>query len=140
MTSFEARQDIAAAPERVWAILTDAAQLAGGELGVTRIEGAIRPGERLKLWSEVSPGRAFALKVSVFEPPLRMTWEGGAPFGLFRGVRSFTLTPKPGGTHFHMREDFSGPMAPMIVKSIPDLTPSFQKFVRGLKTLAETRS
>jgi hypothetical protein len=140
MTSFEVRQDIAAEPARVWAILTDAQRLAGGDLGVTRIEGAIRPGERLKLWSQASPGRAFALKVSAFEPPLRMTWEGGMPLGLFKGVRSFTLSPTARGTHFHMREDFSGPMAPIIAKSIPDLTPSFQKFAHGLKILAETRS
>lgn len=140
MTSFSVEQDIAAAPDRVWAILTDAPRLVGGGLGVTRIEGAIHPGARLKLWSEASPGRAFSLRVAVFEPPTRMTWQGGMPFGLFKGVRSFALEPIAEGTRFHMREVFSGLFAPLIVKSIPDLTPSFQRFALGLKTLAETRS
>lgn len=138
MTSFSVEQDIAAAPDRVWAILTDAPRLVGGGLGVTRIEGAIHPGGRFKLWSEVSPARAFSLRVAVFEPPTRMTWEGGMPFGLFKGVRTFALTATTSGTHFHMREAFTGLLAPMIVKTIPDLTPSFRKFALGLKALAET--
>ncbi len=140
MTSFSVEQDIAAAPDRIWAILTDAPRLVAGGLGVTRIEGVIRPGGRLKLWSEVSPNRAFSLRVAAFEPPARMTWEGGMPLGLFKGVRTFTLAPMAGGTRFHMREEFSGALAAMIVKSIPDLTPSFRKFALGLKTLAETGS
>ncbi len=140
MVFFEVEQDIAAAPERVWAILTDAPRLVGGELGVTRIDGAIQPGGQIKLWSEASPGRAFALRVRVFEPPRRMTWEGGMPFGLFKGVRTFALTPTEGGVRFHMREEFRGAMAPVIAKTIPDLTPSLQKFALGLKALAEFQS
>ncbi|MBM3620115.1 MAG: SRPBCC domain-containing protein [Alphaproteobacteria bacterium] len=140
MTSFSVEQHIGAAPDRIWAILTDAPRLVGGGLGITRIEGAIRPGARLKLLSEASPKRAFSLRVAVFEPPTRMTWEGGMPFGLFKGVRSFALEPVAGGTRFLMREEFTGALAPMITKSIPDLTPSFKKFALGLKTLAETGS
>lgn len=137
MAYFEVEARIGASAERVWAVLTDARRLVSGGLGLTRLDGDIAPGSRIRLWSEVSPGRAFALRVGVFEPPRKMTWEGGMPFGLFKGVRTFALAPEGHGVRFHMREEFTGAMAPMILKSIPDLTPSFKKFADGLKALAE---
>jgi hypothetical protein len=68
-----------------------------------------------------------------------MTWAGGMPLGLFRGVRTFTLTPAADGatTRFTMREEYSGPLLPLIGRSMPDLGPSFQQFARGLKERAE---
>lgn len=139
MATFEAETHIAADAARIWSILTDARRLVSSGLGLTRLDGDIAPGARMSLWSEVSPARAFSLRVGAFDPPRMMTWEGGMPLGLFRGVRTFMLTPESGGVRFHMREVFSGPMAPMIVKSIPDLTPSFKKFASGLKRLAEEK-
>lgn len=140
MTSYEVRRTIKAPPGRVWSCLTDAKALVSGGLGVTRLEGDVSPGARLKLWTEASPGRAFALRVAEFTPATRMVWEGGMPFGLFTGRRQFTLMPAAGGTEFHMREDFTGLMAPLITRSIPDLTPSFEKFADGLRALAEGRA
>lgn len=137
MKVFEVRRTIAAPPERVWARLIDAPALVAGRLGLTRLEGTIAPGARLTVWSEASPGRAFALRVSEFTPTRCMVWEGGMPFGLFRGVRRFTLTPVGAGTEFHMREEFSGLLSPLIERSIPDLNPSFETFAKGLQALAE---
>lgn len=138
MTHYEVEERIEAPAERIWAILTDARLLAaGGRLGITRLDGDIQPGRSLKLWSEAAPAQAFALKVQDFDPPRRMTWVGGMPFGLFKGVRTFSLTPDGGAVRFHMREEFTGPLAPMIAKSIPDLTPSFTRFAAGLKQLSE---
>lgn len=137
MKSFEVRRTINAPPSRVWAQLTNADAMASGRLGITRLEGRIEPGGRLKLWSEVSPGRAFALRVAQFTPDRQMIWEGGMPLGLFKGVRRFTLTPSGNATDFHMREEFSGLLAPLIVRSMPDLTPSFEKFADGLSALVE---
>ena len=59
------------------------------------------------------------------------------PFGLFTGTRTFSLAPSGDGTRFEMREVFDGPLSSVIVKSIPDLTPSFEKFVQTLKRKAE---
>lgn len=136
MKSFQVARTIAAAPEVIWRILTDARRLADGSFGILRIDGAIAPGETFKLWSEASPKRAFPLMVSAFEPGKAMIWESGMPFGLFRGVRRFTLSPSPEGTVFSMREDYSGLLAGLIVRSIPDLTPSFEKFADGLGAAA----
>jgi hypothetical protein len=139
MTSYEVRCTIDATPDRVWARLTDGAALVAGGLGLVRLEGTIARGATLTLWSEASPGRAFVVRVAEFTPPRRMVWEGGLPFGLFKGVRQFDLTPSDGRTAFHMREAFGGLLAPLIGRSIPDLTPSFEKFAHGLRTLAEDR-
>jgi hypothetical protein len=53
-------------------------------------------------------------------------------------VRTYTLDPGGDGrTAFAMREEFTGPMAPLIFRSMPDLGPSFEQFARGLKEQAE---
>ena len=60
------------------------------------------------------------------------------PLGLFRGVRTFTLSPAdPSGTEFKVREEYTGPLLGMIWRSMPDLQPSFDKFASGLKAQAE---
>ena len=137
MKFFEVRQDIQAPPERVWAMLTDARKLVAGGMGLNRIDGTITLGARIKVWAESAPNRAFPVRVVEMKPASRMVWRGGMPFGLFTGERQYNLTPTRDGTAFHMREEFTGPLAPLIGKSIPDLTPYFDKFARGLKAAAE---
>lgn len=137
MKVFAVDKLIVAPPERVWSLLTDAPRLAASGLGISRIDGRIAAGERLKLWTEATGSRAFALKVTEFQPVRRMVWSGGMPLGLFTGTRQFRLTPDPGGTRFAMSETFSGPLSFLIEKSIPDLNPSFERFAAGLKKLSE---
>lgn len=137
MKHFEVRRLIAASPERIWLRLTDADALVSGGLGITRLEGSIAPGADLKIWSEASPGRAFAVRVTEFTPHQRMVWTGGLPLGLFTGVRCFSLTPTGSRTEFHMREEFTGLLAPLIGRTIPNLTPTFERFANGLARLAE---
>jgi hypothetical protein len=59
------------------------------------------------------------------------------PLGLFKGVRTFTLGDEGGATRFKMREEFSGPLLPLIWRSMPDFGPSFEQFARGLKARVE---
>jgi hypothetical protein len=138
MKHYDASATIDAPPEDVWAILTDAPAYAQWDSGVQKVDGRIAPGEKIKVVSEANPGRAFPVKVSEFEPARRMVWSGGMPLGLFKGVRTFTLTPEGSATRFDMREEYSGPLLPMIWKSMPDLGPSFEQFARGLKATAES--
>lgn len=136
--SYEVAETIAASPDAVWAILADGAGYAGWDSGVIRVDGTIGPGARITVVSEVSPKRSFPVTVSSFEPGRRMEWTGGMPLGLFRGVRTFTLTPQAGGTTaFAMREDFRGPLLPLMWRMMPDLGPSFRQFAEGLKARAE---
>jgi hypothetical protein len=138
MRSYEASASIDAGAEAIWAILTDAPGYSSWDSGVERVEGQIAPGEKIKVVSEANPGRAFPVKVVEFEPGERMTWSGGMPLGLFKGVRTFTLSPQNAGTTlFTMREEFSGPLVSLIWRSMPDLGPSFEQFATGLKARAE---
>jgi hypothetical protein len=59
------------------------------------------------------------------------------PLGLFRGVRTYTLTAQGSSTVFHMREEYTGAMLGAIWKSMPDLQPSFDTFAAGLKKRVE---
>ncbi|MEM8730383.1 MAG: SRPBCC domain-containing protein [Pseudomonadota bacterium] len=129
--------EINAAPKRVWTVLTEDLKREPEPFGILRIEGTIAPNARIKLWSEVDPKRAFALKVIALEAPFRMVWRGGMPFGLFVGTRTFRLTSDAGACTFEMREVFSGMLSGLITKSMPDLTPSFEKFADTLKRKAE---
>jgi hypothetical protein len=137
MKSYDAAATIEAPPEKVWAILTDASAYPQWDSGVRKVDGTIAPGEKIKVVSEANPGRAFPVKVTQFEPARSMTWSGGMPLGLFKGVRTFTLTHEGEATRFTMREEYTGPLLGMIWRSMPDLGPSFEQFARGLKTRAE---
>lgn len=139
MESYEANASIRAKPQTIWAILTDSERYTDWDSGVDRVEGKIARDATIKVFSSVSPGRAFPVKVIELIPDKSMVWSGGMPLGLFKGVRRFTLTPQPNGTtSFDMREEYTGPLLPMIWKSIPNLQPSFDQFVKGLKEKAES--
>ena len=138
MKSYDATSTIQASPDAIWAILTDAPGYQAWDSGVERVEGRIAPGEKIKVVSKANPGRAFPVKVTEFTPGQRMTWSGGMPLGLFKGVRTFTLSPQSNGsTTFTMREEYTGPLLPLIWRSMPDLGPSFQQFANGLRQRAE---
>ena len=137
MPHFESTALIDARPEAIWAVLTDAPGYPQWDSGVVRVEGRIAPQEKIKVVSEVNPKRAFPVTVTEFAPAERMVWSGGMPLGLFKGRRTFTLAPEGGATRFTMREEFSGPMTPLIRRSMPDMQPSFEQFATGLKARAE---
>jgi hypothetical protein len=135
---YEASSTIAAKPEAIWTILTDGATWPTWDSGVDRVEGRIGAGETIKIYVKINPGRAFPIKVTEFVPGERMVMSGGMPLGLFKGARTFTLSPQGNGnTKFHLREEYSGPLMPMVWRSIPNLGPSFTQFANGLKQRAE---
>ncbi len=139
MPRFSTTATIAATPDAVWALLTDAPGYPTWNPTVERVDGAIVPGGRITVRARVSPGRAFPVKVTTFDPPARVVWTGGMPLGLFRGVRTFTLTPDDGSVRFSMEEVYSGPLTPLIGRTIPDLQPAFDAFAVALKERAEAR-
>lgn len=137
MKTFESAITIDAEPAAIWAILTDAAAYPAWNTTVTKVEGTIGLGEKIKVFAKISPDRAFPVKVAELVPNAKMVWSGGMPLGLFKGERTFTLTPKDGAIEFSMREVFSGLLSPLIERSIPDLQPAFDEFARALKRAAE---
>jgi hypothetical protein len=128
--------EIAAAPERVWELLTDAAGYPVWNPAVRAIDGTIAHGQKIKV--RASDGsRAMRFKVArshregrfhlrvaprVALPPEpnapkhpevegeTMIWGGGMPLRLFSRVRVFTVWPVGGGVHFRIEEIVSGPL------------------------------
>ena len=131
--------NIHAAPERVWALLTDAADFPRWNSTVSSIKGSIALDEKLELRVPISD-RTFSPRVTELVPATRMVWSDGmAP--MFKGERTFTLTPRAdGSTDFEMVEIFSGVMLPMIKGSLPDFGPVFDRYALDLKMEAEGRA
>lgn len=134
--TYEVTTEIAAAPEKVWALLTDAAGFPRWNSTVDSIDGEIALGQRLAVKVPLAPGRTFKPKVVAFAPNEGMTWRDGfAP--MFKGVRTFALRRVNGKTEFTMRETLSGVMYPLIAKSLPDFGPAFAAYAADLKRAAE---
>ena len=127
---------ITAKADIVWGLLTDAKGFPRWNSTVTGIEGEIREGERLRLRA---PGtnRTFTPTVSGVVTARRMTWSDGVPL-VFRGVRSFVLTPHGDtSTDFVMEERFSGLMFALAKRMLPDFGPIFEAYANDLKREAE---
>jgi hypothetical protein len=148
--------NIRAAAENVWKLLTDAADFPRWNSTVTRIEGQICEGEKLRVQvpgtkqtfnpkvsdmvsaTRMPPGRTTAARMTAARmTAAHMTWTGGfAP--MFKGVRKFHLRQHDdGSTDFSMVEEFSGLMLPLIKGSLPDLGPVFETYANDLKREAE---
>jgi hypothetical protein len=137
MKRFHTAIHIQAPQEKIWKLLTDAAGYASWNTTVDKVEGRIAIGEKVTVHAKLSPGRAFPVTVSTLDAPRQMVWTGGMPLGLFKGERTYSLTPRDGGIEFSMTEQFTGLMAPLITKSIPDMQPAFEEFAACLKRKAE---
>jgi len=128
--------EIRAAVGKVWSLLTDAEAFPRWNSTVTRIEGQIREGARLRIHV---PGttRTFTPTVSDFVPDAHMTWgDGVAP--LFKGVRTFQLRPTGVGTTlFYMEERFAGVIFALVKGAMPDFAPIFKQYASDLKQAAE---
>ena len=128
--------NLRAPAKRVWALLTDAAGFPQWNSTVTRIEGEIREGARLRVHV---PGtdRIFVPRISGVVENRRMTWTGGfSP--VFKGVRTFELRSRDdGSTDFTMAERFFGLMIPLVKRSLPDFGPIFASYAEDLRRAAE---
>ncbi|MGZ9224133.1 MAG: SRPBCC family protein [Anaerolineales bacterium] len=135
---YSAGINIKAGPERVWELMTNAADFPRWNSTVKSIEGKIASGQTIKLVAAISPGRVFNLNVIEFVPQKRMVWSDGN--AMFKGVRTYMVAPKTdGSTDFTMSEVYTGLMLPMIAGSLPDFGPTFEKYVTDLKKEAEKK-
>jgi uncharacterized protein YndB with AHSA1/START domain len=132
---------IRATPERVWKVLTDAGGYASWNPEIIGIDGRLALSERITARVKVGGGavRRVPMRVTAFEQPSRMEWTGGLPLGLFVGVRTFTITPRDGAVEFRMQLRMSGPLAPLILKSVGDRQPEIDSFSSALRAHAEER-
>lgn len=148
MTATEARStfrqsvqvsvDIAAAPEAVWARLTDAPGFPAWNSTVDSIEGPIELGRRLAIRVPAAPDRVFRPTVASFDPPHSMAWRDGH-LPMFRGIRTYQVERTgENASRFTMREEFRGAMLPMISRSLPDFVPVFDQYAEDLRAACES--
>ncbi len=129
---------IKASPKTIWKIITDASSYPAWDPWAIRIEGTIAPGETVTTYTKLNPSQALPARVTEFVPGQKMVWTGAMPFGLFTGVRTFSLHARADGSvDFTVDEQFAGPLLPLFAKSLPDMTRPFRDFVAGLKARAE---
>ena len=127
--------DIAASPERIWNLLTNAESFPSWNSTIVELTGKIAPGERIVLRSTLAPDRKFKLKVKEFQPNKRLVW--GDPMG----TRIFTLDSTTGvETRFSMTETIGGPIFPLFAGMIPPFDDSFTQFAADLKRAAEVQN
>ena len=133
---YSAGVNVKAGPDRVWSLMTNAADFPRWNSTVKSIEGKIALGQTIKLSAAISPDRVFNLNVIEFVPEKRMVWSDGN--AMFKGVRTYTLSPKAdGSTDFTMSEVYTGLMLPMIASSLPDFRLPFEQYLADLKREAE---
>ena len=136
MKTFSTVVRIRSTAERVWQTLMDVRRWPELDSSIARVEGTPAPGATVTVHAKI--GRAFPLKVVDWMPNQRMVLSGGMPLGLFKGQRTYTVTAEGDGmVTFAMREAFTGLLAPLITKSIPNLQPSFDEFAANLKKRSE---
>ncbi|MEM9655264.1 MAG: SRPBCC domain-containing protein [Actinomycetota bacterium] len=143
MTRYHVEQHIDAPADAAWALLTDAATWKDWNPTIVSIDGPIAVGRKVALVSTLNPKRTFKLNVDELTDSgaagKRMVWSDGMPLGLFTGTRTYTVGEREGGCTFTMTEEYTGLMAPLITRSIPDMTDSFKEFAVGLKAGAEQK-
>jgi hypothetical protein len=82
--------------------------------------------------------RPFVVTVTQIRPQEGMRWQAALPFGLAVIERTYHLDLQDDGdTVITVREDHTGPLAPVLGRRTPDLNPSFRQFCAGLKARAE---
>jgi uncharacterized protein YndB with AHSA1/START domain len=130
---------IAASPDLVWRILTDPAGYAWWNPEILGVDGRFGIGERIAVKVRIPSGavRSVSLRITAFEPVRQMEWTGGLPFGLFVGKRTISVYPNGDGTRFRMHLSMTGPLAPLIRKSVGDRQADIDSFSKALKTHAE---
>jgi Polyketide cyclase / dehydrase and lipid transport len=84
MKSYEVTETIQAGPDEVWAVLGDVEHHPDWDSGVEKVEGRLEQGAKLKVFSELDPGRGYPVKVTELSPGKGMAWRGGMPLGLFK--------------------------------------------------------
>jgi hypothetical protein len=138
MRSFEAATRIGASPQVVWDLLTDVHGWRDWDSGVDRVDGIVALGERLIIHATMIRTRPFVVTVTEIRPQEGMRWQAALPFGLAVIERTYHLDLQDDGdTVITVREDHTGPLAPVLGRRTPDLNPSFRQFCAGLKARAE---
>ena len=133
--------DIDAAPETVWAILTELADYPDWNPFITSSTGTVAVGERLVNRLEPPGGSAMTFKPTITEVDEGRVFEWlgrlGVP-GVFDGRHRFELVPDGNGTRLIHTEHFNVVLVPLMKKNLDSSTVAgFEAMNAALKVRAE---
>lgn len=132
---------IDAAPERVWAVLTDFAAHPGWNPFITQIDGLPQVGRKLTLRARSPRGRGMTFRstVGAVDPGRHLGLLGRLLVpGLFDTVHEFVLTPTADGrTHLLQSETFSGVLVALLGKAVQQASTVAEQLNQALKTRVE---
>ncbi|MEM7113264.1 MAG: SRPBCC domain-containing protein [Chloroflexota bacterium] len=125
---------IAADAATVWALLTDASDMARWNSTVVSITGNIAPNGSVELVSTLDESRSFKLNIKEFIPEQRLVW------GDRQGSRVYSITQNStNSVSFTMSEKIGGFLFPLFSRFIPPFDESFEQYAADLKKEAEAR-
>jgi hypothetical protein len=132
--------DIAATPERVWAVLTDLAAYPQWNPFIRQASGQLTEGATLNLRMVPAQGRAmtFRPKVLTVRPGELLRWVGRLIMpGIFDGTHQFALVDLGGHTRLTQSETFRGLLVPLTRTTISHTEDDFRALNQALKQRAE---
>jgi hypothetical protein len=142
MREIQAEIDVDAPAERIWNILTDFESFPEWNPFIPKARGEAKVGAKLEVRIQPPGSRptVFRPTVTVAEPGHKLQWLGRLLMpGLFDGRHTFILEAKgEKNTHFIQKEEFSGLLASLLLRSIGANTlRGFQEMNAALKKRAE---
>ena len=140
MRSISASVDIAATPERVWAVLADLAAYPEWNPFIRSASGKLTEGARLTLRLVPPGGRAmtFGPTVLAARPGELLRWIGRLIVpGIFDGTHQFALEDLGGRTRLTQSETFRGLLVPFTGRTFARTEAGFHALNQALKDRAE---
>jgi hypothetical protein len=140
MRSVSATVDIAATPERVWAVLADLGAYPEWNPFIPSASGTLAEGARLTLRLAPAGGRAMTFRPTVLaaRPGEMLRWIGRLIMpGIFDGTHQFALEDLGGRTRLTQSETFRGLLVPFTGQTIARTETGFRALNQALKERAE---
>jgi hypothetical protein len=112
---------IEAAPEAVWAVLTDFARYGDWNPFLVAAAGVAEQGERLTVTLAPPGGRRITMKpvlTEVANTQVLEWWGHLGVRGIFDGRHRFELHPENGATRLVQSETFTGALVPLMARSL----------------------
>jgi hypothetical protein len=136
--------DIDAAPEAVWAVLSDLPSYPSWNPFIREASGTLAAGERLEVRLQPERGRAMRFRPTVVtaEANRELRWLGRlvAP-GVFDGEHRFAIEPTAAGSRLVQEERFTGLLVPFLARGLRRGTlPGFERMNEAVKERVEART
>ncbi len=139
MTEISATIEIAATPDRVWAVLADLPSYPQWHPVFVKATGQLTVGNRITITTtQPTTGRTMTVKVKVViaEPATELRWTSNV-LGLSNSKRSFILSPASGGTQLRQTGTYQGLFTRFPPKTINRIQVSFEAINEAIKERTE---